>query len=90
MTCKDCNGDVERRFTKDELLTNITLYWVTGTIGSSFLPYYDVMHAGASRWIAEKVKESSSPERFATSSVRIDGDSRTRFVALGTRCGVRP
>src|SRR6266516_4198191 len=37
----DCDGDVERRFTKDELLTTITLYWATGTIGSSFLFYHD-------------------------------------------------
>jgi hypothetical protein len=37
----DCEGDVERRFSKDELLTTITLYWVTGTIGSSFLFYHD-------------------------------------------------
>ena len=29
-------GDVESRFTKDELLTNVMLYWATGTIGSSF------------------------------------------------------
>ncbi len=36
----DCDGDVERRFTKDELLTNISLYWLTGTINSSFGPYY--------------------------------------------------
>lgn len=41
----DCDGDVERRFTKDELLTNIMIYWATGTIGSSFLPYYDAQHA---------------------------------------------
>ncbi len=53
----DCNGDVEQRFTKDELLTNIMLYWVTETIGTSFLPYYDVMHAGAPRWIVEKAKD---------------------------------
>jgi pimeloyl-ACP methyl ester carboxylesterase len=32
----DCDGEVERRFTKDELLTTVMLYWVTGTIGSSF------------------------------------------------------
>jgi pimeloyl-ACP methyl ester carboxylesterase len=32
----DCDGDVERRFTKDQLLTTVMLYWVTGTIGSSF------------------------------------------------------
>lgn len=37
----DCGGDVESRFTKDELLTNITLYWLTGTIGSSFRVYHD-------------------------------------------------
>jgi pimeloyl-ACP methyl ester carboxylesterase len=36
----DCDGDIERCFSKDELLTNITLYWVTQTIASSFLPYY--------------------------------------------------
>jgi hypothetical protein len=32
---------VERRFSKDTLLAIITLYWVTGTIGSSFRSYYD-------------------------------------------------
>ena len=41
----DCDGDVENAFTKDELLTNVTLYWVTETIGSSFLPYYDFVNA---------------------------------------------
>ena len=40
----DCGGDVERRFSKDVLLTNIMLYWVTGAIGSSFWPYYDRLH----------------------------------------------
>jgi len=38
----DCDGDVERRYTKDELLTHVMLYWMTGTIESSFLPYHDV------------------------------------------------
>jgi pimeloyl-ACP methyl ester carboxylesterase len=37
----DCDGDVERRFTKDEQLTNIMIYWLTGTIGSSFRLYHD-------------------------------------------------
>src|ERR1022692_1631788 len=36
----DCDGDVERRFTKDEILTNVTLYWLTGTIGSSMRMYH--------------------------------------------------
>ena len=42
----DCGGDVERRFSKDELLTTIMLYWVTGSIGSSFWPYYARRHQG--------------------------------------------
>ena len=37
----DCDGDVERRFSRDEILTWVTLYWVTDTIGSSFLPYVE-------------------------------------------------
>ena len=35
----DCGGDVEARFTKDEILTNVTIYWLTGTIGSSMRMY---------------------------------------------------
>jgi pimeloyl-ACP methyl ester carboxylesterase len=35
----DCGGDIERRYTKDEILTNVTLYWLTGTIGSSMRMY---------------------------------------------------
>ncbi|HWI01900.1 MAG TPA: alpha/beta fold hydrolase, partial [Propionibacteriaceae bacterium] len=35
----DCNGDIERRFTKDEILTNVTIYWLTETIGSSMRMY---------------------------------------------------
>ncbi|MFB7648786.1 MULTISPECIES: epoxide hydrolase family protein [unclassified Streptomyces] len=34
-----CEGDIERSFTKDEILTNITLYWLTETIGSSMRMY---------------------------------------------------
>lgn len=40
----DCDGNVESVFTRDELLANITLYWLTGAIGSSFWPYYARMH----------------------------------------------
>jgi pimeloyl-ACP methyl ester carboxylesterase len=35
----DCGGDVETVFTRDELLTWITAYWVSGAIGTSFTPY---------------------------------------------------
>jgi microsomal epoxide hydrolase len=36
----DCRGNIENCFTKDELLTNIMIYWVTQTINSSIRSYY--------------------------------------------------
>jgi pimeloyl-ACP methyl ester carboxylesterase len=47
-TWSDCGGDIESRFTKDEILTNVTMYWVTGTINSSMRLYYESAHAAAS------------------------------------------
>ena len=40
-TWSDCGGDVERQFSKDELLTTIMIYWVTETITSSVRLYYE-------------------------------------------------
>lgn len=40
----DCDGEVERRFSKDELLTNVMVYWVTQTIHSSIRTYYENAH----------------------------------------------
>jgi pimeloyl-ACP methyl ester carboxylesterase len=42
----DCHGDLESVFTKDELLTNIMIYWVTQTINSSTRLYYETYHQG--------------------------------------------
>lgn len=44
-TWSDCGGDVEARFTKDELLTNIMIYWINGNITSSMRLYYESMKA---------------------------------------------
>jgi pimeloyl-ACP methyl ester carboxylesterase len=45
----DCDGDLERRFTKEQLLTTVMLYWVTGTIGTSFRLYRDWALGSGSR-----------------------------------------
>ena len=37
----DCDGDLESRISKDELLTNISLYWFTRSIGSANRFYYE-------------------------------------------------
>jgi pimeloyl-ACP methyl ester carboxylesterase len=41
----DCDGNPDTIFTKDELLTNITLYWATQTAASSARIYYESRHA---------------------------------------------
>jgi pimeloyl-ACP methyl ester carboxylesterase len=40
----DCGGDIESRFTRDQILTNLTIYWVTATVGPSMHGYYDFEH----------------------------------------------
>ena len=36
----DCDGDVESRFSKDQILTLVSIYWHTRTIGTSVRYYY--------------------------------------------------
>jgi microsomal epoxide hydrolase len=43
-TWSDCNGVPESVISRDEMLANISLYWFTGAIGSSFWPYYARRH----------------------------------------------
>lgn len=43
-TWSDCSGELEKRFTKDDLLTTVMLYWITQTFGSSVRYYYEAWH----------------------------------------------
>ncbi|MEU2353870.1 epoxide hydrolase family protein [Streptomyces misionensis] len=40
----DCGGDLSARFSDDFLLTQLSLYWFTGTISTSFRSYYEYAH----------------------------------------------
>ena len=40
----DCDGDPETRFSKDELLTTLTIYWATETATSAARYYYEGRH----------------------------------------------
>lgn len=62
----DCNGNVESRFTKDEILTHITLYWVTQTIHASMRLYYEVArNARLAFKLGESVKVPTGVAHFA-------------------------
>lgn len=40
----DCDGNIEKRFSKDESLVNLTIYWVAETINLSMRIYYEFSH----------------------------------------------
>lgn len=71
----DCAGEVERAIPRDRMLGNISFYWFTGAIGSSFWPYYARLHepppipAGAQITVptgyAEFPREIARPPRAA-------------------------
>lgn len=41
----DCKGQLENSFSKDELLTNVMIYWLTNTLSSSADMYYENTHS---------------------------------------------
>ena len=43
----DCDGDPENVFTRDQLITNVMVYWLTETITSSTRLYWERQHAPA-------------------------------------------
>ncbi len=69
-TWSDCDGEVERRFTKDELLTNIMIYWVTGTINSSTRLYYESAHASPAGGPAGRVAVPTGVADFPREIIR--------------------
>jgi pimeloyl-ACP methyl ester carboxylesterase len=45
----DCGGDLDSRFSRDDLLTNLTLYWATSTMASSMRMYFEHRQAPPSQ-----------------------------------------
>jgi len=76
----DCGGDAEQALPRDEMLANISLYWFTGAIGSSFWPYYARMHGpwpipgtvGVPVGYAEFPREMLHPPRSLASRMYTD------------------
>jgi epoxide hydrolase len=60
----DCDGDPENVFTRDQLLTNVMLYWVTGTGASSARLYWEHQHHGSSEGAPEYVGVPTGVARY--------------------------
>ncbi|PPF61890.1 multidrug MFS transporter [Clavibacter michiganensis] len=57
----DCQGDLESSYAKDEILTLVSMYWFTGTIGSSMRMY----NANAAIPSAQLARRVEVPSGFA-------------------------
>jgi pimeloyl-ACP methyl ester carboxylesterase len=58
----DCDGVPENAISRDRMLANISLYWFTGAIGSSFWPYYGRLH---SNWPLSPSQPVTVPTGYA-------------------------
>ena len=69
----DCGGDIESRFSKDELLTHLTIYWATNTIASSIRLYYERAQSPA---LLDPARPITAPTAFARFPVEISHPPR--------------
>jgi len=60
----DCGGDLESVFTKDRLLENVMLYWVTGTINSSMRLYFESLGPGRRFAYPDRIETPTGHARF--------------------------
>lgn len=65
----DCGGDLDGRFSPDELLTMVTLYWVTRTITTSMRDYFDNRWHGAAIGPHDFVRVPTAIANFASQFV---------------------
>ena len=71
----DCGGDVESVFTRDQMLADISFYWFTGAIGSSFFPYYFRLHRP---WMIPAGAAVYGPDRIRRVPARDPASPRAR------------
>jgi microsomal epoxide hydrolase len=66
----DCEGDVERAFSKDQLLTNVMLYWVTRTATSAARLYWEMREAGRAALPQDRVTVPTGVANFPAEVAR--------------------
>lgn len=60
----DCNGDIESVISRDELLTNISVYWFTQSICSSTRLYYEVTQNPRLKFLEQPVSVPTGVARY--------------------------
>ncbi len=78
----DCDGTIENAITRDEMLTNITLYWATGAINSASWPYYARAHGPWPIPQGNKVEVATAYAAFPTEILRPPRSIAERFYNI--------
>ena len=85
-TWSDCAGELESIFTRDELLTNVMIYWVTETLNSSIRLYYETREQPLQLSPANRVKPPVAmavfPWRFQSPPARSQSAGTTSSAGL--------
>src|SRR5690348_3535239 len=61
----DCVDTPDEAVDRDQLLTNVSVYWLTRTAGSAARLYYEAMHSGPGWGVAPAGEKSSTPTGVA-------------------------
>jgi pimeloyl-ACP methyl ester carboxylesterase len=69
-TWSDCGGQPENAFTREQLITNVMLYWVTQTAASSMRLYWEFKHGGAWGKAPEPVAVPTGVARYPKEVLR--------------------
>jgi pimeloyl-ACP methyl ester carboxylesterase len=68
-TWSDCGGHPENSYTRDQLITNVMLYWVTQTITSSVRLYWESRRSGSWEKAADFVAVPTGVARYPKEEV---------------------
>ncbi len=63
-TWSDCEGDVERKFGKDTLLTNLMFYWAPNSVASAARLYYEAFRDRSSILPASRIEVPTAVAAF--------------------------
>jgi epoxide hydrolase len=74
----DCGGDPERSFTKDQLLTNVMVYWLTRTGTSAARLYWEMRQRGRDALPASPIIVPTGVAQFPGEIARADRDWAAR------------
>ena len=77
----DCDGDIERRFSKDDLCDFLTLYWATGATASSMRVYWAERRERSRLPAGERVSVPAAVADFPAEIVRAPPDWAERLLS---------